>query len=437
MSETVMQATVETAQRLVSSNVKPGPCVLVPLGEALGRVLAEPVLCDIDYPPFDKVMMDGYAVRAADVSRLGRRSACASHADDPAGTYPTLRIVGRIAAGHEPAGPLGEGEAIQVNTGAPMPPGADAVVKVEDTERSADGSMVSVRTEVPPGRHMDPRGKYVSAGSVVIGAGTRMGPGQVAVAAAAGAAELITYRQPRVAILVTGDELVDISETPAGPQIRNSNGHMLGALVRGCHARPMHLGVVGDDRGAMAERIERGLEADLLCISGGISMGEFDFVPEVLAACGVRILVHKMTIKPGKPTMFGVTESGVCVFALAGNPIGCFVGFWLLVRGAIEAGEGRPGRFPVALSARLVGSCKATADRQTYLPVRLEVDGRGGLSAESLSWQGSGDPFGFCEANGLIVRPPGAAAADSGDAVSVIALEGLECSVAAEVMDGQ
>ncbi len=158
----------------------------------------------------------------------------------------------------------------------------------------------------------------------------------LAVAAAAGAAELAVYRQPRVAIMVTGSELVDPSAKPTGGQIRNSNGPMLDALVRDAHAEPVDIGTVGDDKRMLSEHVRRGLESDILCISGGGSMGAFDFVPEVLAECGVRTIVRKMALKPGKPTVFGISETGTCVFGLPGNPIGAFVAFWLLVRLAID-----------------------------------------------------------------------------------------------------
>jgi molybdopterin molybdotransferase len=404
MCSTLSYASVSEAQEQVAAHIRPGPVTRVPLGEALGRVTAEAIVCDMDYPPFAKAMMDGYAVRAEGAAEGG-----------------SLKVVGQVAAGGAAREPLGAGEAVQINTGAPVPEGADAVVPVERTE-CADSGQVHIRAKVTRGQHVEPRAAYVRAGAAVIGARTRLRPSHIAVAAAAGAAEIPVYRKPRVAILVTGDELVDVSRVPQGSEIRNGNGPMMAALVREAHAAPIELGVVGDDKRLLDRAIRQGLKADLLCISGGVSMGAFDFVPEVLADCGVRTLVRKIRLKPGKPTTIGVADSGTGVFALVGNPIGCFVGFRLFVCMAIEALEGRAGMRARLITARLEGRCPPTSERETYLPARAGIDARGELLAEPLSWHGSGDPFGFSDADALIVRRPGAGVAEIGDAVSIILL---------------
>lgn len=412
MSDTVKFATVRRARELVLEHVTPGPVVRVPLRDGLHRWLAEPVVTDVDYPPFDKAMMDGYAV-------------CRGNGGEGSDVR-ELRVVGQIAAGE--AGQtrsLSAGEAIQINTGAPIPTGTESVVRVEDTRLSDDGSTVTIPAALTPGKNIDRRAKYTSAGSVVLEADTRMTPGCLAVAAAAGAAEIAVYRQPRVAIMVTGSELVGPSAKPTGGQIRNSNGPMLDGLVRDAHAEPVDVGTVGDDKKSLTEHVRRGLESDILCISGGVSMGAFDFVPGVLEACGVRTIVRKMALKPGKPTVFGMGETGTCVFGLPGNPIGAFVAFWLFVRLAIAARQGRRTLAPAGVRAVLTGSCKPTQQRETYWPTRIQCDENGELRAEGLSWHGSGDPFGFSRANGLIVRPPNAPSASTGDGVLVIPLERL------------
>ncbi len=430
---------LESAFDLVQGHVATGGTESVRLGEAWGRVLAEPVVCDVDYPPFEKAMMDGYAVRAADVAGAG------------GGAVSTLRVVGQVAAGGggirriedgrrrtEDGSPLNVREAIQINTGAPVPEGADAVVRVEDTKLSSDGARVTVSAGVGVGKNIDRRAKYVSAGAVVLDAGTRLGAAEIGVAAAAGSEVVRVYERPRVAILVTGDELVEVSVRPTGAQIRNSNGPMLDALVRGAGAEVLDLGQVGDDQGLIEERIRRGLGADFLCISGGASMGAFDFVPEVLASCGVRSVFRKVAIKPGKPTLFGVSESGGGVFGLPGNPLAVFVVFRLLVRPAVEKRLGLGGRMAEVVSARLVseGGLPATKDRQSYWPARLEIDGDGGiprqsrgLRVERLCWRGSSDLFGFSGANGLIVRRAGSPGAEAGDMVGVHPLGELPGSV--------
>lgn len=413
MTLTMEMVSVETARRMVLAEVSPGPTERVRLADSLHRVLAEPVTCDIDYPPFDKALMDGYAVRSAETTSGG---------GDAQGRV-ALHVVGQVGAGHCSDRTLGRHETMQINTGAPLPIGADAVVPIEEVEVSEDGRLVRLRCAFAAGRHVEARGRHVSAGSRVLEAGTRLNPARMAVAAAAGAAEVTVYRRPRVAVLVTGDELVDVASRPRDGQIRNSNETMLHAMVRACHAEPCPLGVAVDDETALRTRIERGLQHEVLCLSGGISMGAFDLVPKVLAECGVTILFRRVSMKPGKPTLFGKTASGAAVFGLPGNPVSAFVSFELFVQPLLEARQGLVGRWPAVLQGRLVGSLKRNDDRQAYWPARLEQNSHGELGARALPWFGSGDPFGFCGANGLIVRPPQAEAASEGDWVRVMMLE--------------
>lgn len=398
---------VPEAQRLVLQAVRPGPVVEVPLGEALFRTLAEPVTSDLDQPPFDRSLMDGYAVRAADV------------AHPPV----TLRLVGQIAAGSMADRAVGSGEAMQINTGAPIPQGADAVVRVEETELRDDGRAVLIRAKVEVGTFITRRGSYALSGQVVLERGMRLTPLEVAAAASAGAARLRVYRQPTVSTLVTGDELVDASEKPEGGQIRNSNGYLLESLVRAHHASPVSLGVVRDDRESIESMIQDGSRADFLCITGGVSMGAFDFVPEVLAGLGATVHFQKMVIKPGRPILFATLPSGCHVFALPGNPISAFVGFHLLVRWALKAFEGRNVEPTAMLRAALVGSMKANEKRRSYWPGHARVTSNGTIEVTPLAWQGSGDPFGMASANVLIMRPPMASEATSGDAVQVLPLD--------------
>lgn len=397
---------IDEAYEILFSNITSGKTVVLPLSEALNRTLAVPVSCDVDYPPFDRSVMDGYAVRAADV------------ADAPV----TLRVVGQIPAGMMPDRALSSGEAMQINTGAPIPVGADAVVRVEQTELTDSGAAVLIRKAVKPGQFITRRATYVLAGQTVLEAGTRLMPLEIGAAAAAGAARVTVYRRPTVAVLATGDELVEIDEQPVGAQIRNSNQHLLAALITAACAEPVMLGVAGDDREALRKRITEGLCSDVLCITGGVSMGAFDFVPEVLEQCGATFHIRKMAIKPGRPTIFASVPGGALIFALPGNPAGAFVGFELLVRPALAALQGRGGAIPLVGRATLHGSIKPTSNRRAYLPARAQPDEDGGWVAEPLSWQGSGDSFGMAKANALIMRPPEAGAARSGDSVSILLL---------------
>ena len=403
MSDSLTFVTVEDAQRIVADCVSPLGTESVALAEALGRTLAGAVSCDTDVPLFDRAMMDGYAVRGADVASAPVR----------------LSVVGQVAAGGVAGGKVSPGTAVQINTGAVVPPGADTVVKVEDTVAVGENG-IEVTASYVVGRNISLQGEYVKRGATVLKSGQRLGASQIAVAATAGAAAVEVYRQPRVAVLVTGDELVEVAAQPTGSQIRNSNGPALLAMVRETGLAPKSLGVAGDDRGVLEEKIRRGLESDCLCITGGISMGAFDFVPDVLQACGVHFHFRKMAAKPGKPIIFGSTESGKYVFALPGNPISAFVGFVLLVQPALAAMQGRPGQTPSLVKARLDGAVSATAERQSYWPARVAVDNNGRFVARTLCWRGSGDPFGMAEANAMVVQPPDALAATTGDEVSVM-----------------
>ncbi len=311
---------------------------------------------------------------------------------------------------------------MQINTGAPIPVGADAVVRVEHTEPAQSGDEVLIQEAAQPGQFITPRATYVLAGQTVLEAGSRVTPVEIGAAAAAGAARVLVYHRPRVAVLATGDELVGIDTKPAGAQIRKSNQYMLSALISAAHAEPVLLRVARDDRESLRERIVEGLRADVLCVTGGVSMGTFDFVPEVLEACGVGFHIRKMAIKPGRPTIFATAPDGTLIFGLPGNPAGVLVSFDLLVRPAPAALEGRSGEVPPLFYATLQGSVKPTRDRRTYLPARARVGEDGGWAVEALSWHGSGDWFGMATANALIMRSPESDAVSSGDTVSILVM---------------
>ena len=406
---------IDEAYRRVFANIEPIDTVEVSLDDSLHRTLARSIQCDLDHPPFDRSVMDGYAVRAADV----------------AGAPVTLRVTGQIAAEtwvDDPAGghSWAPGEAMQINTGAPIPRGADAVVRVELTEPVGGGELpeqVLIRNPVEPGTFITRRATYGSAGQTVLQAGTLMTPAAIGAAAAAGASRVTVYRKPTVALLSTGGELVEIDCVPRGAQIRNSNQHQLHALVLSAHAEPAPMGIVPDDRQELRESIKAALRHDVLCITGGVSMGAFDFVPEVLEQCGARFHIQKMAIKPGRPIHFATTDDGTLIFALPGNPVSAFVGFELLVRPALAALQGRTGRIPKPIQAQLRGALSATRDRRAYLPARIEISDDGLYVVEPLSWRGSGDAFGLAGANAMIVRPPNVASAGNGQTVSILLLD--------------
>lgn len=397
---------IDQALHIVLDRVTPLETVEMPLGEALYRTLAAPIICDIDAPPFDRSVMDGYAVRSVDVAAV------------PV----TLQVVGHVAAGAVPKEKVQSGQAVQINTGAPLPPGADAVVRVEHTTPGASPDQVVVREPASPGQFITRRGTYVAAGETVLEKGSRLTPPAVGAAAAAGAARVTVRRRPQVAVLSTGSELVPVDAKPTGGQIRNSNEALLSALVGSAHAMPIAIGFATDDRSVLVQRIEQGLRADVLCLTGGVSMGAFDFVPGVLEECGATFHVHKIAIKPGRPTIFASVPDGPLIFALPGNPGSAFVGFELLVRPALAALEGQAEPLPRPVRAVVTGSIAPTGKRRSFIPGRAVVDGEGCLQVEALRWAGSGDTFGLARANALIMRPPDSAGVRSGEQVLVYLL---------------
>ncbi len=406
MGSVAQYVSVGEAQRIIAGAVRPLPVVRLPLLDALGLTLADPVRTDIDDPPFDRALMDGYAVRAADFTD---------------GTA-TLGVIGSLQAGAVADRALGPGEAWRINTGAPVPTGADAVVMVEQSTLSDDGETVRLDDAPKPGQSITPRATHQKAGDVVLERATRMGPPQVAAAAAAGAAEVVVHRRPRVAVLVTGNELVDIDVHPGPGQIRNSNGYGMTALLRQAGCEVETLGAAGDDKDALTQSIKAGLRSDVLCITGGISMGQYDFVPDVLRDCGVTFHIRKIAVKPGKPTIFGDAADGAYVFALPGNPVSCFVGFWLYVDPLLRGIQGGVPAPPAVLSARLTASVRRAGDRREHMPATVRATADGRLEAAPVRWHGSGDPFGLARANGLIVREAGADPAEPGTEVDVLPL---------------
>lgn len=400
---------VEEAQRIIARVVADGgplAAVRVALDAAVGLTLAEAVCTDVDDPPFDRALMDGYAVWSADF------------ADGKA----TLRVTGSLGAGAVPESSLQAGEALRINTGAPVPPGADAVVMVERSALSADGATVTLHDAPEPGQSITPQATHLGRNDVVLTAGTRLGAAQIAAAAAAGAATVAVHRRPRVAVLVTGNELVDIAARPGPGQIRNSNGPGLAALVQEAGCTVEMLGVAGDDERVLAERIARGLTADVLCITGGISMGQYDLVPDALLAAGVAFLVRKIAVKPGKPTIIGRKPGAAYVVALPGNPVSSLVGFWLYVEPLLSGLQGRPAAPRATMAARLTAPMRKGGGRKSYIPATVRVGADGGIEAEPVPWHGSGDPFGLARANGLMVREADAAAAEVGSVVKILPL---------------
>ena len=385
--------------------------VRVPLADAVGLWLAVDIVADRDHPPFDKAVMDGYAVRAADVVAAGV----------------VLARVDTVAAGQVGTRPVGAGEAVAVMTGAPLPPGADAVVPVERTTRA--GGRVTFASAARPGQAVAPRGSDVAGGGIVLPKGTRLGPTQLAVAASVGAAVVPVHARPTVAVLSTGDELVPVEQVPTGAQIRNSNGTMLVALLRrlGCDVRD--LGVCRDDPAALRSALEEGLGGDALFVTGGMSMGERDHVPGLLVELGLVPRIAKLRVKPGKPFVFAVGERAGSdgavagaprmAFGLPGNPVSAFVCTVRLAARVLRRMAGGPAGADV-VDARLAAALPANGPREFYQPAVWD-----GSTVTPLSWKGSADLFTLARGNALVIRDEDAPAAAVGDAVRVLRLDGL------------
>lgn len=370
------------------AEVAAGPAESASLGDVLGRVLREDIVATHDLPAADNSAMDGYAVRTADIE----------HAPV------TLPVIADIPAGHPTDLRLEPGSAMRIMTGAFVPDGADTVVQVELTDGGLD--RVTVASAVPRGASIRRRGEDIRAGDVLLRAGARIGPAEVAILANAGKARVEVGRRPTVAILSTGDELVDVGETPPPGKIVNTNGALLAALVRDCGAIARPLGIVRDTREATIAAFEAAIESDFVISSGGVSVGAFDFVRDALDALGAETKFWRVAMKPGKPVVLSRLRDRV-VFGLPGNPVSCFVSFHLFVAPALRKAMGQEAQlFPPAVRARLTEAVRGAPERRVY--ARVQVVARdGALFATPLASQSSGALTSMLTANGLAVIAEG------------------------------
>jgi molybdopterin molybdotransferase len=371
------------------------------LAETLGRVLRQDIIAADDAPAADNSAMDGYAVRF----------------DDVAGAPVTLPVRGDIPAGYPSATPLEPGTAMRIMTGAFVPGGADTVIQVELTDGGTERVMVA--KALPRGANIRRRGEDMRAGEVVLRAGVRIGPAEIALLAGAGQTRVAVGRRPTVAILSTGDELIDAGEAPAPGRIVNSNGPMLAALVAEAGAIPRTLGIVRDTREATIAAFERAIECDFVLSSGGVSVGAYDFVKEALEALGAESKFWRVAMKPGKPVVLSRLRDRL-VFGLPGNPVSSFVSFHLFVAPALRKALGQESRlFPPSVRARLTAPLRG-ADRRVYARVHVAaVDGA--LHATPLRSQSSGALTSMLDANGLAVIPEGVERAEGEVNVLLIA----------------
>jgi molybdopterin molybdotransferase len=417
MSALPAQSTVltfEDARRVVENHGARIPLPgmeTVDLLDAAGRVLAEPLLADRDIPPFPRSTRDGYAVRSADLTNL------------PA----MLDVIAEIRAGEKleaiPSS-LGPGQTASIMTGAPVPSNADAVVMVEYTSRQ--GSRVEITRKVASGENVVPRGAEAAHGSGLLNPGVRLNEVAVALAASVGKSRLEVYRRPRVAVLTTGDEIVEVNASPGPTQIRNSNCYSLAVQVRRAGGLPVLLPIAPDEPQALQRLIEKGLESDLLVMTGGVSMGRYDLVEQVLSEMAAEFFFTGAKIQPGRPVVFGRCPAVVpgetpatYFFGLPGNPISTMVTFELFARPILAALAGQSPERLAFLHARLKREIGIKTGLKRFLPGVLSGEFENS-EVELVAWQGSGDIAATARANCYAVIPADREMIAAGEWVAVL-----------------
>lgn len=387
---------VAEAQRAVVEHARPLPPERVPVERAAGRVLAEPAAAAVDLPPFDSSAMDGFAVRSGD-------------------TPATLAVVARVQAGIPADRPVGAGEAAAIATGGAIPEGADAVVPIEDVNSMDNAVEVPA---VPAGANVRPRGGDVRAGEPLVGRGRLLGPAQVGALAAAGVAEVACGRRPRVAVLATGTELRRPGEELRPGEVYEVNSVLIASALEAAGADVERLPAVEDDEEAHRAAIERGLEADVLVTSGGVSVGPHDLVRRVEAELGVEEVFWGVAVKPGKPVSFGLRGSTL-VFGLPGNPVSSLVGVELFVRPAVLALQGLEPALPELLPGRLASAVRRSPARDEYVRARRRP---GGHELEPLPGQESHMIARAADADALVLVPRGEGELEAGAEVGYLSL---------------
>jgi molybdopterin molybdotransferase len=369
-----------------SLSLSPKP---IELAKSLGLLLAADVKADVDSPPHDKSIVDGYAVLVEDNN--GAES---------------LAIVETVLAGSVPTRCVTAGTAIQIMTGAPLPAGANAVVMIEQTQLVGN-QQVRIQVLPQPDQNVVRRGAAFRRGDVLLTRGTRIRPIEIGVLAEVGCVRPMCLPRPTLAVLPTGDELVDPSETPRAAQIRNTNGPLLAAMAAALDVECQLIPPARDEKQDLLAKLEMGLHTDVLLISGGVSAGVADLVPGALRELGVTQVFHKVAVKPGKPLWFGTRETGgkrTLVFGLPGNPVSSLVCFHLFVRPALAKLAGEEGFSHPRTEARLLTGFTQRGERECYLPARLSGNGDK-AEVELVRWQGSGDLAGLAAANALAIIP--------------------------------
>jgi len=395
---------VEEALGILLSDLPERKIEQIPFKSALGRVLAEDLVATSDIPPFNRSAVDGYAVLAADVEEAPVE----------------LAVSGESRAGAGMPGTLRPGEAVAIMTGAPIPDGADCVQMIEQCQVSDNGQKVTVLRPVKARENIAPRASEARAGDAVLESGHRIGPAEIAVMATFGYQQASVYKKPAVAILATGDELVEYDRQPRPDQIRNSNAYCLASQLRYMDIEADYLGIARDDKEELRQKMLLGLERDILIITGGVSMGEYDFVQDVFHHLGLEILFSKVAIKPGKPTVFA-RRGDRLVFGLPGNPISALVTFECFVRPVLGrlCGMRRP-ELP-RMKGELLADMKQSPGRMAFMPAWVSWQ-EDGWKVEPLPWKSSADIIGFTGANATFIFPKNRDFLSRGETVELMLL---------------
>jgi molybdenum cofactor synthesis domain-containing protein len=398
---------VDDATQIVRQQTTRLPQERIPLAESMGRVLAEDIIADCDLPPFDRSQMDGYAVLTSDVQT----------------TPVKLKIVGESAAGRGWHKTMKAGESVRIMTGAPVPEGADSVQQVELT-RELDGSnQVEILEPVSKGRSIVTRGSEIKAGQTVLKAGEPINAARMSVLASFGYAEVSVGRQPRVAVLATGSELVPVDQKPGQDQIRDSNNFTIAAYAALAGAEVERLPLAGDDTNLLKQQIAEAADrSDVVITSGGVSVGVYDFTKPALRELGAEFFFERVALRPGKPTVFARLPNGALFFGLPGNPVSVSVTFNLFVRVALLTMQGAMDPLLLQATAVLAHNVKGAIARESYLPAQLTTTDGGILTASPLKWGGSSDFVSFVRATSLIIVPQDAGVVEAGSKVRVLHL---------------
>jgi len=394
---------LEIITSLARSKIGPDfmPAEYVPLVSSVGRILREDAHSDTDSPPFDRSIKDGFAVRVSDLSDAG--------AD--------LKVVGESRAGQSFEGSVGPGECCEIMTGASVPEGADAVVMVEYTERPSR-DIVRIRCGARGGENIQPEGTEARRGDLILPTGRGIRTSDLGILATVGKSQVLVSAKPRVAIISTGDELVDVDRQPGRDQIRNSNSYTLYAQILQAGGQPEMLGIARDNVADLREKIGEGLKRNILLASGGVSMGKYDLVEGIFDEFGVEVSFDKVAMKPGKPTVFGHRDK-TFVFGLPGNPVSTMVSFELLVRPLIRLLLQASDQEGTVLEAILKEEFRCDPVRFGCLPVSVRFED-GAYRLSRVQWKGSSDLVGLSQANAYVLLPRQEGHLGAGTAVKFI-----------------